>query len=169
MVSLRTKRILLFSALVIGIIVLFLPVRNDYVTGYYIGDLPDTQTIQPANDVFTASVLINFPGHPAGIAGLILFALLPFLVLWQSFSIKRPFSLPARAFIQLQAMLMFIGGPYFYYMITFRSIAYADTVHTVGLAWGGWILCLQSVLGGILLFTVLLNPEGRIAQLFDKR
>lgn len=69
MVSLRTKRVLLFTALAIGISVLFLPVRKEYVTGYYIGDIPETQTIRPANDVFTAAVLINFPGHLRALQG----------------------------------------------------------------------------------------------------
>src|SRR5687768_3696117 len=110
------KRILLAALFLFGVTLLFFPVRVDHVSGIISGDDPSHLQLTPVNDDYYSSVLSGFNGHPVGIAGIIFFALMPFFVVWQSFSIQRPFGLAATAFLKLEATLMFIGGPYVWYM-----------------------------------------------------
>ncbi|GAB4136982.1 MAG: hypothetical protein Fur0041_11610 [Bacteroidia bacterium] len=163
------RKVLLWSAFAIGIVLLFLPVRNDVVTGYYSSDDPATRTLIPAQETHVSSVLIGFNGHPAGIAGLIFFALMPFFVIAQSFSVKKPFTLPARALIQLQALLMFIGGAYVYYIITYQHGYFSNAEHTTEPAWGGWIFVVYEIFFGVILFWILADPESKPGRLFENR
>jgi hypothetical protein len=163
------KRILLLIAFLWAIGFLFIPIRIDKVKGYYKGDTPETQTFTPANEVHETSLAINFNGSPAGIPGLFFFALMPFFVIWESFSFKRPFSLPGKAFLQLQALLLFLGGPYCYYMITYQQGNFYDTVHETGMSWGGYILVIQDILLAAFLFSAVANQKGKTATFFGMR
>lgn len=163
------KRILLLITFLWAIGFLFIPIRIDTVKGYYHGDTPDTQTFTPANEVHETSLAINFNGSPAGIPGLFFFALMPFFVIWESFSFKRPFSLPGKAFLQLQALLLFLGGPYCYYMITYQQGNFYDTVHETGMSWGGYILVIQDILLAAFLFSAVANQKGWTAKFFGVR
>ena len=168
-INLNQRRLLLAIVFLWGIGISFLPIRNDVVTGYYKGETPDTRVLVPAHETHTSSILIGFNGHPGGIAGLMLFALFPFLIVWESFSIRRPFSLPARAFLQLQALMLFLGGPYCFYMATFEEGNFSDAVHTTQMGWGGWILFAQDILLAAFVFTIVANQKGKFAELFEER
>lgn len=167
--TLSQRRLLLLATFLWAAGLLFLPIRDELVTGYFSGNSPETQTFLAANEVHTCSIAMGFNGHPAGIMGLVFFALMPFFVVWQSFSLRRPFSLPARAFIQMQALLLFLGGPYCYYMITFQQGYFSNAEHTTEIAWGGWILFAQNILLAIFLFSALAMPDGKTARLFGRR
>src|SRR5882757_5284398 len=114
--SLKKRRLFLLLAFLWGIGFLFVPVRREIVTGYYTGTTPDNQVFTPKYEVHQSSLAFHFDGNPAGIPGILFFALMPFFVIWESFSFKRPFTLPGKAFLQLEALLLFLGGPYCYYM-----------------------------------------------------
>lgn len=162
------KRLLLLALFLFGVTLLFLPVRVDHVSGIIQGNNPTDLKVIDANEDYYCSVLIGFNGHPVGVAGLIFFALMPFFVVWQSFSMTRPFGLATSAFLKLQAMLMFIGGPYVWYMITYEHGYFGNTNHETFPAIGGWILIGYQITSGILLFTILANPKGKLATLFDE-
>jgi hypothetical protein len=161
------KRILLAALFLFGVTLLFFPVRLDHVTGIISGNGPAERQITPANIDYYSSVLLDFNGHPVGIAGIIFFALMPFLVVWQSFSIQRPFGLAATAFLKLQARLMFIGAPYVWYMITYQHGYFGNTTHETSPAFAGWILIVYELVCGVLLFAILADPKGKLARLFD--
>lgn len=165
--SINKKRLLLLALFLFGIALLFLPIRVDHVTGFIQGNTPSELKVIAANEDHSCSALIGFNGHPVGIAGIIFFALMPFFVVWQSFSITRPFGLASGAFLKLQATLMFIGAPYVWYMITYEHGYFGNTMHETYPAFGGWILVAYEFLSGILLFTMLANPKGKLAKLFD--
>ncbi len=167
--TLRNRRLLLLATFLWAAGLLFLPIRNEIVTGYFSGNSPETQTFRAANEIHTCSIAIDFNGHPAGIKGLVFFALMPFFVVWQSFSIRRPYTLPVRALIQMQALLLFLGGPYCYYMITFTQGYFSNAAYTTEVAWGGWILFAQNILVAVFLFTALAMPGGKTARLFSPR
>lgn len=168
-ISLVKKRILLLLTFLWAIGLLFVPIRVDKVTARYEGNTPETQKYIPVNEVKESSLAIGFNGSPGGIPGLFFFALMPFFVVWESFSFKRPFSLPGKAFLQLQALLLFLGGPYCYYMITYQQGNFYDTVHQTELGWGGFILVIQDVLLAVFLFSVVANQNGKTAQFFGAR
>ncbi len=167
--SLSKKRVLLLITFLWAIGFLFIPIRIDRVTGYYHGDTPDTQTFTPVNEVHETSLAINFNGNSGGIPGLFFFALMPFFVVWESFSFKRPFSLAGKAFLQLQALLIFLGAPYCYYMITYQQGNFYDTVHQTEMSTAGYILVVQNILVAVFLFSVVANQKGRTAAFFGKR
>lgn len=163
------KRFLLTALFFFGMALLFLPVRVDHITGFIEGDGPSSLNVKPADENHYCAVFMGFNGHPVGIAGIIFFALMPFFVVWQSFSIHRPFGLAATAFLKLEATLMFIGGPYVWYMITYQHGYFSNTTHETDPAWAGWILITYVITSGILLYTILVNPQGKLAGLFDKQ
>jgi len=165
--SRNKRRVLLWALFLFGIALLFLPVRVDHVSQVITGG-PDALTYTDANHDYYCSVFIGFNGHPVGIALIMLFALSPFFVVAQSFTIKRPFSFTAITLLRLQALLMFIGGPYLWYMITYQQGYFSNTVHETTPAWGGWILISYVILSGILLYYVLVVPKSKIAGLFDE-
>lgn len=167
--SIAKKRILLLIAFLWAIGLLFVPIRVDRVTGYYHGDTPETQNFTPANEVHESSLAIHFNGNPGGIAGIFFFALMPFFVVWESFSFQRPFSLPGKAFLQLQALLLFLGAPYCYYMITYQEGNFYDAVHQTEMSWGGYVLVIQNILLAAFLFSAVANQKGRTAQFFGAR
>lgn len=169
LMSLKSRRLLLLFCFLWAVGCLFFPVRHDNVTGRYTGDTPDTHQFIPASETVTSSLAIGFNGHPAGIAGLFFFLLMPFFIVWESFSFKRPFSYGANAFMRLQALLLILGAPYCYYMATFEFGNFSNTEHTTTMAWGGWILFAQNLLLGILLFIVLASPKSRLASFFSER
>lgn len=162
------KRILLWALFLFGIALLFLPVRVDHVSQIISGN-PNALTITDTNQDFYCSVFIGFNGHPVGIALILLFALTPFFVVAQAFSTTRPFSFTATTLLRLQALLMFIGGPYLWYMITYQHGYFSNTTHETSPAWGGWLLIGYVILSGILLYWILVAPKSRIAALFDER
>jgi hypothetical protein len=168
-ISLAKKRILLLLTFLWAIGILFVPIRKDEVKGYYHGNTPETQTFTKADEVHECSLAIGFNGSPGGIGGIFFFALMPFFVTWESFSFKRPFSLPGKAFLQLQALLLFLGGPYCYYMITYQEGNFYDTVHETNLSWGGYILVFQNILLAAFLFSAVANQKGWTAQFFGER
>jgi hypothetical protein len=163
------KRILLLLTFLWAIGLLFVPIRVDRVAGYYHGDTPETQTFTPAKEAHVSSLAIGFNGSPGGIPGLFFFALMPFFVVWESFSFKRPFSLPGKAFLQLQALLLFLGAPYCFYMITYQEGNFYDTVHKTELGWGGYILLAQDILLAAFLFSVVANQKGKASAFFGER
>jgi hypothetical protein len=110
--STTKKRILMWALFLFGIALLFLPIRVDHVTQIIAGENPDTVTYIDTNEDFYCSVFFGFNGHPVGIVLIMLFALTPFFVVAQSFSVKRPFSFTAVTLLRLQALVMFVGGPY---------------------------------------------------------
>jgi hypothetical protein len=165
----KTKRkILLWALFLFGIALLFLPVRVDHVTQIISGN-PDSLTYTDTNQDYYCSVFIGFNGHPVGIALIMLFALAPFFVVAQSFSITRPFGFAAVTLLRLQALLMFIGGPYLWYMITYQHGYFSNTTHETDPAWGGWLLIGYVILSGMLLYYILVAPKSRMAALFDER
>lgn len=168
-ISLVKKRIFLLITFLWAVGFLFIPIRIDRVTGYYHGDTPDTQTFTPANEVHETSLAINFNGNPAGIPGLFFFALMPFFVVWESFSFKRPFTLPGKAFLQLQALLLFLGAPYCYYMITYQQGNFYDTVHETEMSTAGYILVVQNILVAAFLFSAVADQKGKTAKFFRAR
>lgn len=163
------KRILLWALFFFGMALLFLPIRVDHVTQIISGSGPDSLTITETNELHYSSVFIGFNGHPVGIALLFLFALLPFFVVAQSFSVQRPFGFTAITLLRLQALLMFIGAPYVWYMITYQHGYFSNTTHTTSPAWAGWLLITYLIVGGILLYWILSDPKSKIAQLFSER
>lgn len=164
------KRIVLWALFLFGIALLFLPIRVDHVTQIISGDTPATVTYTDTNEDFYCSVFIGFNGHPVGIAGIMLFALLPFFVVAQSFSVKRPYSFAAVTLLRLQALLMFIGGPYVWYMITYQHGYFSNTKHTTDPAWAGWLLIAYIIASGMLLYAMLVMPKSRLAALlFEER
>lgn len=166
--SKNKKRILLWALFLFGIALLFLPVRVDHVTQIITGGPDDVSYTDFAQDHY-CSVFIGFNGHPVGVALIMLFALAPFFVVAQSFSVKRPFTFAAVTLLRLQALLMFIGGPYLWYMITYQHGYFSNTVHVTEPAWGGWLMISYVVLSGILLYWILVAPKSKIAQLFAER
>jgi hypothetical protein len=90
-------------------------------------------------------------------------------VVWESFSFKRPFSLPGKAFLQLEAFLLFLGAPYCYYMITYQEGNFYDTVHKTELGWGGYVLLAQDILLAAFLFSAVANQKGKTAKFFGER
>lgn len=159
----------MWALFLFGIALLFLPVRVDHVTQVISGNTPDSLTLTDTNMDYYCSVFIGFNGHPIGIALILLFALAPFGIVMQSFSITRPFGFAAVTFLRLQALLMFIGGPYLWYMITYQHGYFSHTTHETDPAWGGWLLIGYVVLAGILLYWIITDPKSKIAQLFDER
>lgn len=166
--SKNKKRLLLAALFLFGVALLFLPIRLDHVSGIIEGNDPSHLKITDRNEDHYCSVLMGFNGHPVGIAGIIFFALMPFFVAWQSFSIRRPFGLAATAFLKLEATLMFIGAPYVWYMITYQQGYFENTMHETSPAFGGWILIAYEIISGILLYTILADPKGKLARLFDE-
>ena len=165
--SKNKKRILLWALFLFGIALLFLPVRVDHVS-QIISGTPDALQYTEADEDHYCSVFIGFNGHPVGIALIMLFALTPFFVVAQSFSIQRPFGFTAVTLLRLQALLMFVGGPYLWYMITYQHGYFSNTKHETMPAWGGWILIGYVILSGILLYWILVAPKSKIANLFDE-
>ncbi|HTF02424.1 MAG TPA: hypothetical protein VK826_00300, partial [Bacteroidia bacterium] len=86
----------------------------------------------------------------------------------QSFSMRRPFGLATTAFLKLQATLMFIGGPYVWYIITYQQGYFANTVHETSPGWGGWLLIAYVIGSGMTLYWMLTVPKGKLASLFDQ-
>jgi hypothetical protein len=168
-ISLVKRRILLLVTFCWAIGLLFVPIRIDRVTGYYHGNTPETQNFVPANEVHVSSLAIGFNGSPGGIPGIFFFALMPFFVVWESFSFKRPFSLPGKAFLQLQALLLFLGAPYCFYMITYQQGNFYDAVHETEMSWGGYVLTIQDILLAVFLFSVVANQKGKTAKFFGER
>lgn len=166
--SKNKKRILLWALFLFGIALLFFPVRVDHVS-QIISGTPDALTYENANKDYYSSVFIGFNGHPVGIALIMLFALGPFGIVAQSFSVTRPFGFAAVTLLRLQALLMFVGGPYVWYMITYQHGYFSNTIHETDPAWGGWLLISYVVLSGMLLYWILVAPKSKIAQLFDER
>lgn len=164
--SINSKKILLWALFLFGLTLLFLPVRVDHITGILAGNDPSDVHVVPVIQDYYSSALIGFNGHPAGILFLILFALTPFFVVAQSFSVSRPFGFTAIVLLRLEALLMFIGGPYLWYIITYDHGYFSDMKHETSPAIGGWILILYEIVSGILLYTILANPKGKLAQLF---
>lgn len=148
---------------------LFVPIRQEIITGIYTGDTPETQKFIPASYVETCSIAIGFKGHPGGIVGLFFFLLMPFFIVWESFSFKRPFSYGAMTFMRLQALLLFLGAPYCFYIATYDEGYFIDRRHETTLAWGGWLLFALNILLGIFLFTALVAPNSRLARFFPER
>jgi hypothetical protein len=167
--NVKTRKLILWIALAWAIALLFIPIRNDYVTGYYDGNTPETKVMYEANDVYTSSILVKFHGHPGGIGGLMFFAFMPVLIIWQSFNMKQPFRLAQRSFLQLQALVLFLGAPYCYYMSTFESEYFYDTKHVTEMAIGGWVLFAQNILTAFFLFTAIAIPNGWSGKFFEKR
>lgn len=164
--SKNNKRILLWALFLFGITLLFLPIRVDHVTEIISGDQPDSLTTSKTDQDFYSSAFIGFNGHPVGIAGIMFFALMPFFVVAQSFSIHRPFGFAAGAILKLEATLMFIGGPYVWYMITYQHGYFSNTTHETSPAWGGWVLISYVVVSGMILYGILSAPKSKIAGLF---
>lgn len=162
------KKIFLWALFLFGIALLFLPIRVDHVTQVMSGT-PNDMTYTDVNEDYYCSVIFGFNGHPVGIALIILFALTPFFVVAQSFSITRPFGFTATALLRLQALLMFVGGPYVWYMITYQHGYFSNTTHTTSPAWGGWLLIGYIVTSGILLYWILSDPKSKLAELFPQR
>ncbi|HLG03878.1 MAG TPA: hypothetical protein VI731_09810, partial [Bacteroidia bacterium] len=133
------------------------------------GNSPATHQLIPANETVSSALFSGFNGHPAGIAGLMFFALMPFFLVWESFGIRRPFSYPANAFLKLQALFLFLGAPYCYYIATYQHGIFYDREHTTELAWGGWILFVQNIFFGALIFTIIAAPNGKLAALFEQK
>jgi hypothetical protein len=166
--SKNRKRVLLWALFLFGIALLFLPVRVDHVS-QIISGTPDAKVAVDANEDYYCSVFIGFNGHPAGIALIMLFALTPFFVIAQSFNVKRPFTFAAITLLRLQALWMFVGGPYLWYTITYQHGNFSNTVHETSPAWGGWILIGYIIGSGIALYWILVAPKSKIARLFDER
>ena len=148
---------------------LFIPIRKDILSGQYTSDIPDTNTLIAQSKVVTSSLVFGFNGHPAGILGIIFFALMPFFVVWESFNIKRPFSFPAQAFLKLQSLLCFLGAPYVFYMITYQNGNFSDSIHRTEMGEGGYILFAINIIVAVYLFGVVGNQKGKWAQFFDER
>ncbi|MBI3511235.1 MAG: hypothetical protein HY064_11270 [Bacteroidetes bacterium] len=168
-ISLLRRRILLLLTFLWMIGLIFIPVRKDILSGHYEGDTPTTSHLVKKNQVVSSSVAIGFNGHPGGIAALLFFMLMPFFIVWESFNLKRPFSFPARTFLQLEALLLFLGAPYCYYIATYQNGNFYEDVHKTELAIGGDILFVQNIVIAVYLFVVLGNPNGKWAQFFDER
>jgi hypothetical protein len=170
-ISLKTRRIFLIITILWVVGLLFIPMRRDVISGHYTGNSPETQKFVPAHEEHVTALLSEggFNGGPGAVGGLLFFALFPFFIVWESFNFKRPFSLPGKAFLQLEALLLFLGGPYCYYMITYQQGNFYDTVHITSLAWGGWLLVLQNVLVAALLFIAVANQKGKFAKFFGER
>jgi hypothetical protein len=164
--SLKTRRLLLLFCFLWAIAFLFVPVRKDIITGHFNGN---PETVVPFNQTVISSLAIGFNGYPAGIAGAVFFLLMPFFLVWQSFSIKRPFSYAANAFLKLQSLMLILGAPYCHYMITSDYGTFSNTQHTATLAWGGWILFAQNILLGVWVFAALFSPGSRLAGIFQER
>ncbi|HEU4719488.1 MAG TPA: hypothetical protein VFU15_16710 [Bacteroidia bacterium] len=165
----KYRRVLMFVFLAWGIAMLFIPVRKETISGFYKGDTPDTRIFVEQHQVDYSSVALGFSGHTGGIFALAFFMLMPFFIFAEAGSFKRPFSLPARAFLQLQALLLFLGAPYCFYIATFEGGYYYDAVHSTTLAAGGWILFAQNIIFGAFLFSALGFPNGKTASLFGSR
>ncbi|HET6991643.1 MAG TPA: hypothetical protein VFJ43_09985 [Bacteroidia bacterium] len=168
-ISLAKRRIVLLLTLGWAITILFLPIRIDHVSGRYTGTTPDNQKFIPADEEHVSSLAVNFNGHPAGIPALFFFALMPFFVVAETFSFRRPFSLTGKPFLLMQAFFLFLGGPYCYYMITYQQGNFYDTVHKTSMAWGGVILVVQNVLLAAFLFISVANQKGKLASVFMER
>lgn len=170
-ISLNTRRIILALTFLWMVGLLFVPMRRDVITGHYIGDSPETQQFVPAHEEHVTALLSpeGFNGGPGAVGGLIFFALMPFFVVWESFSFKRPFSLSGKAFLQLHALFIFLGAPYCSYMITYQQGNFYDTVHVTSMAWGGIVLFVQNVLLAALMFVAVANQKGRLAKFYDER
>ena len=166
--SKNKKRILLWALFLFGIALLFLPVRVDHVSQMVSGS-PDSLVYTDVNEDYYCSVFIGFNGHPVGVALIMLFALTPFFVVAQSFKVTRPFSFAAITLLRLQALLMFVGGPYLWYMITYQQGYFSNTIHETDPAWGGWLMIGYIILSGMLLYYILVAPKSKIAKLFDER
>jgi hypothetical protein len=164
--TLKQRRFLLVVTLLWVIAFLFIPIRNDVLSAYFDGNSPDTLHIRTTNQIESGS-LLHFNGHPAGIVGILFFLLMPFFLVWQSFSIRRPFAIPIRTFLQLQALLLFLGAPYTYYIITYQHGVFSNMQHNTIMAWGGWLLCSQNVFLAVCLFWILASPESKPARFYD--
>ncbi|MGL5889639.1 MAG: hypothetical protein ACRC3B_07135 [Bacteroidia bacterium] len=159
------RKLLLLLTFLWVVAYLFIPIRNDAVSVVYEGISPETLVLRAeASDNY--STLLNFNGHPGGIIGILFFLMMPFFIVWESFSIHRPFAIPVRAFLQLQALLLFLGAPYTYYMITYHHGVFRNTTHETVMAWGGVLLCIQNILLAVYLFWILAIPEGKAAGFF---
>lgn len=162
------KRFLLLALFLFGVALLFLPVRVDHISGIIQGTNPSNLKVVATSEDYYCSVFVGFNGHPVGIVGLIFFALMPFFIVAQSFSVSRPFSFMAITLLRLQALLMFIGGPYVWYMITYQHGYFSNTTHDTSPAIAGWILISYVIVSGMLLFAMIANPKGKLAKLFDE-
>ncbi len=165
--SKNKKRILLWALFLFGIALLFLPVRVDHVSQIISGG-PDALILTDAVGDYYCSVFIGFNGHPIGIALILLFAMGPFGIVAQSFSITRPFGFMASTVLRLQALLLFIGGPYVWYMITYEHGYFSNTIHDTYPAWGGWLLMTYVVVSGVILYWIVAAPQSKLAQLFPE-
>jgi hypothetical protein len=150
---------------------LFVPMRRDEITGYYTGNSPETLKLVGVHEEQVTAMLSpgGFNGGPGAVGGLLFFALFPFFIVWESFSFKRPLSLTGKAFLQLEALFLFLGGPYCYYMITYQQGNNYETVHHTSLAWGGILLVLQNIIVAALLFLAVGNQKGKLAKFFEER
>ena len=162
------KTIFLLFALTWAIGILFIPIRIDHVTGRYSGTTPDNQVLTKSNELYV-STLLNFNGHPAAVPALFFFALMPFIVVLETMSIRKPFALIGKPFLQMQSFFLFLGGPYCYYMITYQQGVFYDTVHETEMAWGGLILVIQNILLAAFLFISVANQKGKLASFFLER
>jgi hypothetical protein len=168
-ISLVKRRILLLITFLWAVGFLFIPIRKDVVSVRITGNTPDTQVFTPVNEVHICSLAIDFNGSPGGIPGLFFFALMPFFLVWESFNFKRPFTLPGKAFLHLQSLLLFLGAPYCYYMITYQQGNFYDAVHKTEMAWGGYVLCAIDILLAGFLFSAVADQKGKTAQFFGER
>lgn len=160
----------MWALFLFGIALLFLPIRVDHVTQIIEGGTPSSLTYTDTNQDFYSAAFIGFNGHPAGVVLIMLFALTPFFVVAQSFSVKRPFGFAAVTLLRLQALVMFVGGPYVWYAITYEHGYFSNTTHTTDPAWAGWILIAYIISSGILLYAMLAAPKSKLAALlFEER
>lgn len=167
--SLNRRRIVLLICFLWGTAMLFIPLRSDRITGYYHGDSPEMRSLDTVHETITGSIAIGFNGHPAGIGGLVFFVYMPFLLVWQSFNIRRPFPIGQRAFLQLQALFLFLGAPYCYYISTFDYGVFMNAEHTTVMAIGGWMLFFQNILAGVFVFSAIAMPNGITGRFFDEK
>lgn len=162
------RRILLLFTFLWGVAFLFIPIRYDVVSAVYDGTTPETMQLRTVS-ALNPCTLLNFNGHPAGIVGILFFVLMPFFVVWQSFSITRPMGIGVRAFLQLQALLLFLGAPYLHYMITYQHGVFRNTQHDTQMAWGGVVLVVVNILLAVFLFWTLAAPESKPARFYLQR
>lgn len=163
------RKIFLLLTITWAIGLLFVPIRIDRISGRYSGTTPENQVFTPANEVHVSSLSKDFSGHPAGVPALFFFALMPFFVVLETMSFKRPFNLTGKPFLLMNAFFLFLGAPYCYYIITFQQGNFYDTVHHTEMAWGGFILVIQNVLLAAFLFSAVANQKGKTAMLFGQR
>jgi hypothetical protein len=166
--TLTAKRILVLALAVLGTCWLLVPLRLDVITGYYQGETPETSVLVPMYQELTSTV-IQLDTHPASKLFICLFAFAPCLLVWKSFSIRKPFTLPTRALMQLSGLVLFLGAAYTMYIITYKNGGLSMTECKTSLTVGGILLAAQNFLTGAYIFSVVGIPDGKHAALFEYR